>query len=390
MPQLVDPAALAALVPPNAISFALEHREQLSALLASTDDEAADRQVAAGAMDPTAVEAFRLSYQSAFEEALRQSLPTAPPRDGLRPQPQPEPEPEPGPAGLPAKGQPWPTVRPANWPDSKKAVTDDSRPAVDGHASAPTGPKPNTVLWTSRDRRAEVTEPSPNTWGAAEEPPEVMLKTLRTLGPAGVDARDENGWTALMWSARLNRQANVCALLREGATASLRSSKDVWRFPSNKTASQLARIASEWDNQDRTELCVLLEAAESDEARSRVLQDAYNARSEQVKAEHAANKKDAVFVPVDDTADEAEAVVASKVKWRTLLREAEAGRIQAEAKAKRVARAAGTAQAELEALRAEHERYRVGKEKELAKAREELLDLTVKARSAELRKAHGL
>ena len=56
MPQLVDPAALSALVPPSAISFALEHREQLIALLASTD-EAADRLPAAGAMDPTTVEA---------------------------------------------------------------------------------------------------------------------------------------------------------------------------------------------------------------------------------------------------------------------------------------------------------------------------------------------
>lgn len=390
MPQLVDPAALSALVPPNAISFALEHREQLSALLASTDGEAAGRLSAAGAMDPTAVEAFRLSYQSAFEEALRQSLPAAPqPPSAAQPEPEPEPE-EKEPAGLPAKGQPWPTVRPANWPDSKKAVTDDSRAAVDGHAPAATGPKPDTVLWTSRDRRAEAVERPPNTWGAAEEPPEAMLKALRSSGPAGLDARDENGWTALMWAARLNRQANVSALLREGASASLRSSKDVWRFPSNKTASQLARIAHEWDNEDRTALCVLLEAAEADEARSRVLQDAYNARSEQVKAEHAAKKEDAVSAPTDDTGDDAESTVGSKVKMRTLLREAEARRIQAEAKAKRVSRAAGSAQAELEALRAEHQRYRVGKEEELAKAREELLELTVKARSAELRAAHGL
>lgn len=390
MPQLVDPAALSALVPPNAISFALEHREQLSALLASTDGEAAGRLSAAGAMDPTAVEAFRLSYQSAFEEALRQSLPAAPqPPSASQPEPEPEPE-EKEPAGLPAKGQPWPTVRPANWPDSKKAVTDDSRAAVDGHAPAATGPKPDTVLWTSRDRRAEAVERPPNTWGAAEEPPEAMLKALRSSGPAGLDARDENGWTALMWAARLNRQANVSALLREGASASLRSSKDVWRFPSNKTASQLARIAHEWDNEDRTALCVLLEAAEADEARSRVLQDAYNARSEQVKAEHAAKKEDAVSAPTDDPGDDAESTVGSRVKMRTLLREAEARRIQAEAKAKRVSRAAGSAQAELEALRAEHQRYRVGKEEELAKAREELLELTVKARSAELRAAHGL
>ena len=33
------------------------------------------------------------------------------------------------------------------------------------------------------------------------------------------------------------------ALLQAGATASLKSKKDVWRFPANKTAAELAAIA---------------------------------------------------------------------------------------------------------------------------------------------------
>ena len=65
-------------------------------------------------------------------------------------------------------------------------------------------------------------------------------------------------------------------------------------------------------------------------------------------------------------------------------------RIQAEAKAKRAVREKDSAQSECEALRAEHSRYRLTKEEELAKAREELLEITAKARSAELRAAHGL
>ena len=64
--------------------------------------------------------------------------------------------------------------------------------------------------------------------------------------------------------------------------------------------------------------------------------------------------------------------------------------IQAEAKANRAAREKANAQAALEALRAEHTRYRLTKEKELANAREELLEITAKMRSAELRAAHGL
>ena len=416
--ELVEPAALRALVPPDAIRFALQHAEQLQRLLHATDADghhaassgrakegkgkgtalpaddggAGAEGEAVGAMDPAAVEAFRLSYQQAFEDALRQSLPTAPGGTGL-PRPQPEPEPEEAQAqdnaGAPAKGQPWPTVRPANWPDSKKPVTDDSRAAVDGHApGTSTGPKPGTVLWTSRDRRTEATTTARNTWGAAEEAPEVMLKTLLSFAPEGLDARDEHGWTALMWCARLNRQANVSALLRAGATASLTSSKDMWRFPSKKTASQLGRIAQQWDNQDRTAVCLLLEAAESEEVRRQFLQEAYDARSEQIKTEHAAKKKDIVSEPATETSVDAD--VASRAKMRTLLREAEAKRIQAEAKAKRAARDSGNVHAELEALRAEHERYRASKEEELEKAREELLEVTAKVRSAELRAAHGL
>ena len=38
MSTLVDPAALGALVPPAAISFALQHREQLCALLSDTNE----------------------------------------------------------------------------------------------------------------------------------------------------------------------------------------------------------------------------------------------------------------------------------------------------------------------------------------------------------------
>ena len=39
MSTLVDPAALGALVPPGAISFALQHREQFLALLSDTSHE---------------------------------------------------------------------------------------------------------------------------------------------------------------------------------------------------------------------------------------------------------------------------------------------------------------------------------------------------------------
>jgi|EP01046_Picozoa_sp_COSAG06_P020972 hypothetical protein len=391
MPQLVDPTALSALVPPDAISFALEHREQLSALLASTD--ASDAASASSPMDPTATEAFRLSYQSAFEEALRQSLPAAPAAAaGSQPEPEPEAEPAAKASGArPGPGQPWPTVRPANWPDSKKPVTDDSVPAPGSGPGVP-GPKPGTVLWTSRDRRTEVTKLTVNTWGAAEDSPEAMLKALHALGPGGLDATDENGWTCLMWSARLNRPANVSALLRAGATAGLRSTKEVWRFAARRTASQLARLAQEWDGADRSALCLLLEAAEAEEERSRNLQAVYDARTEQVKAGHAAAKKDIVSGVAEEaaTADIESSAVASKAKNRTLLREAEAKRIQAEAKAKRALRDAATAHAELAALRAEHARYKVAKEAELKKAREELLEVTTKVRSAELKAAHGL
>ena len=47
----------------------------------------------------------------------------------------------------------------------------------------------------------------------------------------------------LVRSARLNKPENVRALLQAGATASLKSKKDVWRFPANKTAAELAAIA---------------------------------------------------------------------------------------------------------------------------------------------------
>ena len=158
------------------------------------------------------------------------------------------------------------------------------------------------------------------------------------------------------------------------------------------TTSQLARLAQEWDGADRSALCLLLEAAEAEEERSRNLQAVYDARTEQVKAGHAAAKKDIVSGVAEEaaTADIESSAVASKAKNRTLLREAEAKRIQAEAKAKRALRDAATAHAELAALRAEHERYKVAKEAELKKAREELLEVTTKVRSAELKAAHGL
>ena len=78
--------------------------------------------------------------------------------------------------------------------DSRKPPTAvDSQPAK--------GPKPDTVLWTSRDRRTEPDAPPPaNTWGLAEDSPQAMLKELHAHG-AGLDAVDENGWTCLMWCA---------------------------------------------------------------------------------------------------------------------------------------------------------------------------------------------
>lgn len=396
MPQLIDPAALAALVPPDAVSFALEHREQLQQLLASTDDALLDADASAhgggksggqAAMDAATMDAFRLSYQSAFEEALRQSLPPTGPAKAPS---EPEPEPEPQGGVAPGAGEPWPTVRPANWPDSKKPVTDDSKATVEQRA----GPKPDTVLWTPRDRRVEtqVSQPAANTWGAAEDPPEAMLKVLHSGGVGGLDAVDENGWTCLMWCARLNRPANISALLQAGARASQRSTKDVWRYPARQTASQLSQYAQDWDGADRVAVRQQLEAAESEEGRSRALQAAYDERTEAVKAGHAAAKKDIVSGAGEEVAavDVETSAVAAKAKMRSLLRDAEAKRIQAETKAKRAARDATATQSELETLKAEYERYKVTKTAELQKARTELLDITSQARTAELKAAHGL
>lgn len=132
-----------------------------------------------------------------------------------------------------------------------------------------------------------------------------MIKMLLSFAPDGLDARDEHGWTILLWCTWLNRQANVSALLRAGATASPTSSKDMRRFPSKKNPSQLGHIAQQWDNQDRTAVCLLLEATESEEARRQFLQEAYDAWSEQIQAEHAAKKKDIVSEPAYETSVDA-------------------------------------------------------------------------------------
>ena len=217
MPTLVDPAALQALVPPGAISYALEHRHQLRKLLATTDAGGSS----ATTKEDVSADAFRLSYQSAFEDALRQSLPTdseAEPQSKPQPEPEPEPEPQPQPTA-PTEGEPWPTVRPCNWPARPRAsplrrapielthpsvlrrAQDSRKPPTAVDSQPAKGPKPDTVLWTSRDRRTQPDAPPPaNTWGLAEDSPQAMLKELHGLG-AGLDAVDENGWTCLMWCA---------------------------------------------------------------------------------------------------------------------------------------------------------------------------------------------
>ena len=126
------------------------------------------------------------------------------------------------------------------------------------------------------------------------------------------------------------------ALLQAGATASLKSKKDVWRFPANKTAAELAAIAqvtpptfsSElssrfssaflhnafsrrevagadgvlpvracaqgWDGTDRTSLRLQLESTAEEEARTRQLQQIYDARTAAVAAGAAAAKAELV------------------------------------------------------------------------------------------------
>ena len=283
-------------------------------------------------------------------------------------------------------------ARPCNWPDSKHPAT-PVEPAKDKKGDKKDekdkkGPAPSTVLWVSRDRRAETPgQPSIiNTWGLSmgDNVVQNLQKESVTL-----DATDENGWTTLMWSARLNQAQAVRELVRGGALVGLRSTKDVWRFAAGSSAAEIAATAQGYDDTDRAAILSELRAAKITQDRQAQLQAAYDqassaAQSRVVEAEASAASSLAT------ASDTSEAHVEAQVRLRHRVREAEQERGKAVAKAKALQKRVDVAEAKVVQLEAAMAKLRQEHQAEIEKIRLEHAETQSKLREHDLIQALGV
>ena len=204
-----------------------------------------------------------------------------------------------------------------------------------------------------------------------------------------LDATDENGWTTLMWSARLNQAQAVRELVRGGALVGLRSTKDVWRFAAGSSAAEIAATTQGYDDTDRAAILSELRAAKITQDRQAQLQAAYDqassaAQSRVVEAEASAASSLAT------ASDTSEAHVEAQVRLRHRVREAEQERGKAVAKAKALQKRVDVAEAKVVQLEAAMAKLRQEHQAEIEKIRLEHAETQSKLREHDLIQALGV
>ena len=275
-------------------------------------------------------------------------------------------------------------ARPCNWPDSKHPATSadlgTSQEKQNVQRFAP------NVLWVSRDRRGEESgRPAANTWGISMG--DHVIQELQKE-PGALDATDENGWTCVMWSARLNRIETVLELVRAGANVGLRSAKDVWRFAAGSSAAEIAATAQGYDGVDRASMLKELRTAQATQDRQAQLQAAYDQASSAAKARTAEAEASMVSNSAE-VSDTMETHVEAQIRLRARVREAEQERAKAVTKANALQKRVGVAEAKVSKLETTMTKLRQDYQAEIDKIRLEHAEAQCKLREVDLIKALG-